>query len=81
LKHSATRVPRTAGLDSKSEMLGYMLTAWTLEDMYLVENVALISNKALDEAADHVRDCIIEEVEREVPLEESDDDMIDDGEL
>jgi hypothetical protein len=80
-QHSATRVPRTAGLDTESEVLGYTLIDWNLENVYLAENLALVSNKALDEAADHVEDWIVEEVEREVPSEESDDDTIDDGEL
>ena len=80
-QHSATKVPRTTGLDSESEVLGCTLIDWNLENMYLVENLALVLNEALDDAADHVGDWIMEEVEREFPPEETDDDIINDGEL
>ena len=46
-----------------------------------MKNLTLVSNEALDEAADHLGDWIKYGVEREVLLEDSDDDMIDTGEL
>jgi hypothetical protein len=75
-QHSAARVPLTAGLDSESRSLGCTLIDWNLEKIYPTENLALVSNKALDDAAYHVGDWIAAEVEREVLTEASDDDMI-----
>ena len=80
-QHSATRVPHTTGLCSESQALGCTLIDWNLEDIYLVENLALVPNDALDQAADYVGDWITDEVEREVPPEDSDDNTIDDSEL
>jgi len=51
-QHAATKVPRTTGLDSESEVLGFTLMDWNLENMYIVENLALVLNKALDDAAE-----------------------------
>lgn len=80
-QHSATRVQRTPGLRSESEVLGFMLIDWNLEDIYPVENLTLVSDKALEKAAGHLADWLTEEVQREISLEDSDDDMIGDSEL
>jgi hypothetical protein len=77
-QHSPTKVPRTASLDNESEALDLTLIDWNLEDVYLAENLALVSNEELDKAAEHVGDWITFELDREV---QSDDDAIDDGEV
>jgi len=80
-QHSASKAPRSAGLHNESEALELTLIDWNLEEIYPVENLALVSNEALNKAADHVGDWITDEVDREVRPEESHHEMTDDGEL
>jgi len=76
-QHSPTTgVPRGAGLARES--LECILIEWNLQDIYPVENLALVFHEALDDAADHLGDWIQYEVEREFPSD--DDDTTDDGE-